>query len=167
MIAQYRPDIARVTEETVVNLKELESRMEVLRNDLAWLCTTLGHPEAARVAATPVRSVGIPSALPIGTAGLLGVSTPLQNMLAAQYAGISPFASGVPGSGQSWSPIAGIPTASGIATGAAFNPLASLVNPAAALLNPAAAYANPFAAAYLNSLAAGIATPYAQNPAFR
>lgn len=58
MIAQYRPDIARAAEETVLHMKELENRIEVLRNDLAWLCQSVGHFEAARVAATPTRSLG-------------------------------------------------------------------------------------------------------------
>ncbi|HEV8359031.1 MAG TPA: hypothetical protein VGR28_01105 [Candidatus Thermoplasmatota archaeon] len=53
MFAQQHP-IARIAEETVLNLKELETRCEVLKNDLAALCVNLGHPEAARLAVTPV-----------------------------------------------------------------------------------------------------------------
>jgi hypothetical protein len=61
MFAQqtYRPEIARVAEETVLNLKQLESRIEVLKNDLAALCTVIGHPEAARVAVTPTSWLGV------------------------------------------------------------------------------------------------------------
>lgn len=66
MIAQYRPDIARVAEETVVNLKSLENSIEVLRNDLAWLCQSIGHPEAARLALTPTRFPAVGGGLGIG-----------------------------------------------------------------------------------------------------
>jgi len=53
MIAQTRPDIANVTEQTVLALKDLESRIGILKGDLAALCQGLGHPEAARIAAAP------------------------------------------------------------------------------------------------------------------
>jgi hypothetical protein len=85
MIAQYRPDIARVAEETVVNLKEMESRIDVLRSDLASLCTVLGHLAAAQVAVTPARL--LPGSLGISPlASTLGFGPP------SPYQAVSPFA---------------------------------------------------------------------------
>jgi hypothetical protein len=68
--------IARVAEETVLNLKQLESRIEILKNDLAQLCLAVGHPEAARIAATPVQMLG-PGVT--GNVGFVnpGISSPL------------------------------------------------------------------------------------------
>jgi len=57
MFAQYRPDIVRAVEETVANLKGLEHTIEILRNDLAWLAQSIGHPQAAQIALTPTRSL--------------------------------------------------------------------------------------------------------------
>jgi hypothetical protein len=78
MIAQYRPDIARAIEETVVNLKGLEQTLEILRNDLAWLAQSIGHPQAAQVALTPTRTLAIAGASPfaagIGQPGTFGLS---------------------------------------------------------------------------------------------
>lgn len=82
MFAQqsYRPEIARVAEETVLNLKQLESRIEVLKNDLAALCTVVGHPEAARIAVTPTSWLGVTAphltqgGLGLGNLGNLGIS---------------------------------------------------------------------------------------------
>lgn len=71
MIVQYRPDIARAAEETVSNIKELETRLEVIKNDLAWLCQSIGHLPAAQLALTPVRGLamgipGVPTVSPYG-----------------------------------------------------------------------------------------------------
>jgi hypothetical protein len=77
MIAQMRPDIARITEETVLNLKELETRIDAVKNDLAWLCQSIGHSEAARVAASPTP----------GQLQLLASSSPLWAGAANPFAG--------------------------------------------------------------------------------
>src|ERR1041385_1808156 len=69
MIAQTRPDIANVTEQTVLALKDPESRIGVLKCDLAVLCQNLGHPEAARIAASPSGAYGAP-----GFPGVPGVT---------------------------------------------------------------------------------------------
>lgn len=102
MIAQYRPDIARVAEDTVLNLKELENRIEILKNDLAVLCTNIGHPEAARIAATPARWLGAGYGAVPTTLGPLGQVTP--------FAGVSPaMVPSVP-------PVTGVPTVSPFGT---------------------------------------------------
>lgn len=97
---QSRPDIARVAEETVLNLKQLESRIEVLRNDLAALCTVLGHPEAARIAVTPPSWLGItPQTAPgsfsgLGSVGSFGhLGHPGQGQ---PHPGFNPYASQAP-----------------------------------------------------------------------
>ena len=72
MIAQYRPDIARALEQTVVNLKTLEQSLEILRADLATLAHSIGHPQAAQLVLTPGRNLGI-----VG-AGALNTINPLQ-----------------------------------------------------------------------------------------
>jgi len=88
MIAQYRPEIARLAEQTVVNLKECESQLELLRNDLVALCATVGHPAAAQVAATPARL--LPPG--IGTLGGIGIS-PVHQL--SPYGNLAPWATGV------------------------------------------------------------------------
>lgn len=104
MIAQYRPEIARVAEQTVLGLKELETRLELLKNDLAALCTAVGHPPAAQLAVTPTRLLGGPVIAPFGVAhagpiGALGAPSPFATPVAAPWAAnplATPFAS-VPG----------------------------------------------------------------------
>lgn len=100
---QFRPEIARVAEETVLNLKQLESRIDVLKNDLAALCTVLGHPEAARIAVTPPAWLGINPQLPYGNFGQGGLGTfgsqgpfGLGNTGSFPGAGATPFPSQVP-----------------------------------------------------------------------
>jgi hypothetical protein len=73
MIAQLRPDIATATEQTVLNLKELETRISLLKNDLAWLAQGIGHAEAARIAASPGPNV----ATPFGAVGVGAFGSPL------------------------------------------------------------------------------------------
>lgn len=55
MTHHLNPDIGTATDQTVINLKEVESRLVSLKNDLAWLCQGLGNVEAARIAASPVQ----------------------------------------------------------------------------------------------------------------
>lgn len=116
MIAQYRPDIARVAEETVVNLKELENRLEIMKNELAWLCTSIGHPEAARLAATPVRAAyNNPYALSIGATSALGglyslPQVPGVSPLAAQFGLVNPVAAAL----AAQQALAGIPVFPGL-----------------------------------------------------
>jgi hypothetical protein len=105
-----RPEIARVAEETVLNLKQLETRIEVLKNDLAALCTVIGHPEAARVAVTPASWLGVTAphltgqvgTLSVGSQGLLGQQNPYLSgiggsnpMLSGIQGGISPLTQGI------------------------------------------------------------------------
>jgi len=171
MIAQYRPDIARVAEETVLTLKDLESRTEVLKNDLAILCMNLGHPEAARIAASPSRwnaSIGTPfgiagssmlnalnpyAAQPgIQASSLLGaypsgIGSPIsalgiQTPFASPFASINPFVS-APFVG---SPFAQVPPYGALSALSAtpFAPFASQANPYATLSALSATpYANP------------------------
>jgi hypothetical protein len=106
MIAQYRPEIARVAEETVVNLKELEGRIETLKGDLAALCSVIGHPAAAHLAVTPARLVSptlglgsvfgsaLASPFGLGTPGTFGNVAPWANPYTTPFA--APFASQVP-----------------------------------------------------------------------
>lgn len=101
MIAQYRPDIARAVEETVVNLKALEHTLEVLRNDLAWLAQTVGHPQAAQLVLTPSRNLGI------GAQGSLGISPQIPGQLQNPY--MMPFGAFGP---QAAIPSVGVPFAS-------------------------------------------------------
>jgi hypothetical protein len=83
------PEIARVAEETVLNLKQLESRIEVLKNDLAHLCAAVGHPEAARLAVTPVPWLRLGQfASPYGNVGSFG---PLGSISPYGNAGVSPY----------------------------------------------------------------------------
>lgn len=85
------PNIARVAEDTVLNLKQLESRLGVLCNDLAQLCTAVGHHEAARIAVTPAAWLGIgqqgispfSNVGTVGSFGVSGITTPFQ--------GVSPY----------------------------------------------------------------------------
>lgn len=107
MIAQYRPEIARVAEETVVNLKGLETQIDTLKGDLAALCTVIGHPAAAQIAAAPARLVGpalgiSPAFSTLGTFGIGNVglgNLAFGNLGIAPWGtpyGVSPFVGGVP-----------------------------------------------------------------------
>jgi hypothetical protein len=58
MYAQQNPQIARVAEETVLTLKDLEQRLETLKTTIANVCVAIGHPEAARIAVTPAFGQG-------------------------------------------------------------------------------------------------------------
>ena len=95
MYPNLRPEIARVAEQTVVNLKELEGRIEVLKNDLAALCIQVGHPEAARLAATPVQWLGASSLTAQTLAGNLGAFQGISPM-GAPFAQSPPFAQNTP-----------------------------------------------------------------------
>lgn len=107
-VQTFRPEIAKVAEETVLNLKALENRIEVLRNDLAALCTVIGHHEAARIAATPASWLSVTQ--PYSAAGIAaqtaitpGMVSPVFGQLpqwpavgplgVPQGAGIPPYAS--------------------------------------------------------------------------
>ncbi|MGQ0535938.1 MAG: hypothetical protein ACT4PT_07685 [Methanobacteriota archaeon] len=163
MLAQYRPDVARVAEETVVNLKDLESRIEILKNDLAQLCLSIGHPEAARVAATPARwvpqiagigaqgafgSQGVFGQVPIGSQSPYGSQTPFgaQSLMYPNVPNLSPFATF--GLTNPLSSAFANPLVNPFATQSFVNPLAaqSFVNPLAAqsFVNPLAAQFRPF-----------------------
>ncbi|MDX1610865.1 MAG: hypothetical protein R3185_00765 [Candidatus Thermoplasmatota archaeon] len=48
-----RPDIASTLDETVLNLKELEGRIQFLKQGLVNLSNSIGHPNAARLALAP------------------------------------------------------------------------------------------------------------------
>lgn len=119
MFAQqpYRPEIARVAEETVLNLKQLESRIEVLKNDLAALCTVLGHPEAARIAVTPASWLGVTAPhlaqdyRSLSGVGTLGMNPLIQSQVPFQ--GQAPFQ----GQGFGISPFGQVPGASPFAQG--------------------------------------------------
>jgi hypothetical protein len=82
--------IARVAEETVLCLKDLESRIELLKNDLGVLCTSIGLPEVARIAVTPARWID-PRIAQIETArlGQLGIVSPYQNV--PSYGNVTPY----------------------------------------------------------------------------
>jgi hypothetical protein len=69
---QVRPEIVRAAEETVTNLKQLEGRIEVLKNDLAMLCNVLGHPQAAALAITPVQQLAVQAPWLLGNVGTFG-----------------------------------------------------------------------------------------------
>ena len=96
MIANYRSEIARVAEETVANLKGLETQIEVLRNGLAWLCQSIGQPDAARWALMPSRGIstaggaygvsGALSNLPFGPIPTMAPQVPQTSVLPPSYA---------------------------------------------------------------------------------
>ncbi|MCA1814333.1 MAG: hypothetical protein LC624_10360, partial [Halobacteriales archaeon] len=86
MIAQYRPEIARLAEQTVVSLKECETRLELLRNDLATLCGVVGHPAAAQLALTPARLLG-------PGLGSFGAGPTQQQPSPSAYGSLSPWGS--------------------------------------------------------------------------
>jgi hypothetical protein len=121
MIGQTNPQLIRIVEQTVTNLKQLESCIDALRVDLAGVAQSIGHPDAAARAITPIQALTAQSpfaAAQIGALGQLGQFSP--------FSQASPFANTA-----SWaSPYA-----------AALSPLAA--NPwAAATLNPWASQAN-------------------------
>ena len=151
MIAQYRPDIARAVEETVVNLKGLEQTLEILRNDLAWLAQSVGHPQAAQIALTPARALGIGQianvgALPnLGNVGMVGqtpYATPFQTPNAVPNVGPIGTIGQVPYAAAIQTPFAtpnvGVPT---IAT--PFSGYPSVASPFAAYPNVSAPYGVP------------------------
>jgi uncharacterized small protein (DUF1192 family) len=155
MIAQMRPDIATVTEQTVLNLKELEARIGVLKNDLAWLCQGLGHNEAARLAAAPAAppSLSNPSANPF-------TAMAAANPLAAGIA-VNPYG----GSGFAVSPFAAWPTQQGAlqAFGAGFAPgYAAFASPAFG--TPVSAFNNAYGNAYGTYAATPFGATYGTTP---
>ncbi|MFO1532800.1 MAG: hypothetical protein ABR562_03740 [Thermoplasmatota archaeon] len=85
MIAQTRPDIANITEQTVLALKDLESRISVLKGDLAVLCQGLGHPQAAQLAISPW---GSPTNAPIGNSQ---IGNPYATAQASPFIGATPW----------------------------------------------------------------------------
>lgn len=54
-ISATRPDIANTLETTVMTVRDLEDRIDLLKNDVFQLSTQLGHQRAAEVAASPSR----------------------------------------------------------------------------------------------------------------
>lgn len=100
VIAQLRPDVVRLVEETVTNLKALENQIEIVKTDLASLCLQIGHPEAARIAATPIRGL-------LSSTGAL--ATPF---------GLSPFATASPFAAPTALPNVGLATTPYLSSGA-------------------------------------------------
>lgn len=156
MFAQqtYRPEIARVAEETVLNLKQLEVRIEALKNDLASLCTVLGIPEVARIAVTPPSWLGITqphvsSGFPGATLGVQGMGqVPWGTHVGTPFGSPHSVAPGSPYGSQGFSPYTqgsspfqgqGIPQAQG------FNPYTQGINPYASQgINPQTQGFNPY-----------------------
>jgi hypothetical protein len=95
-----RNELANATEQTVLALKELETRIGVLKNDLAWLCQGIGHPEAARVAASPVPNVlsqaGIGSAFAPGLQAGYAIGQGFQPIQPFQAGAVQPMAASIP-----------------------------------------------------------------------
>lgn len=67
MIGQTNPQLLRVVEETVANLKQLETCIETLRVDIAGVAQSIGHPEAAQRALSSGRA--LQGQLPFGAGG--------------------------------------------------------------------------------------------------
>lgn len=156
--------IARVAEETVLNLKELECRIEVLKNDLAALCVNVGHHEAARISVTPVAAVDPRAQIAQANrhAALQGIPT---SSIVSQFpspwlSGLTPFASASPYA--AISPFAGISPfgASPFASFGTVNPfLGSVGSP----------WSTPYPSAYPTPYATPFAAPFASpitSPAF-
>ena len=93
--------ITRIVEETVLKCKELEARLNVVNQDLAFLCESIGHPQAAQLARTPAELTPLAQAAAVPIGSTLGVG-----MIPGQvpYAGQVPFAQ-VPWGGTPYSSI--------------------------------------------------------------
>lgn len=109
MIAQYRPDIARALEQTVVNLKGLEQTLEILRTDLATLAHSIGHPQAAQFVLTPTRGLGI-----VAAGGLNAVNPNLMGWYGPQVGAFGPIGAQTPYGSGFQTPYAGGPPQVGI-----------------------------------------------------
>jgi len=156
MYPNLRPEIARVAEQTVVNLKELEGRIEVLKNDLAALCTAVGHPEAARLAVTPAAWLNLPPNVPQGSFGSIGGQGSLGTPYATQGFGQPGLGSqfGQPGIGPQFGQPLGVPFATPYGVGPLGSPWSQGISPWMGSPSPWAPSLNP----YLGF------TPYGQPP---
>jgi len=168
MIATTRPDIANVTEQTVLALKDLEARIGVLKGDLATLCQGLGHPEAARVAAAPTFAPLAPP-LPGGIPPQAAIANGLNPYAAFAPANVPGLAvpSSPPTFPSAYAPT--YPSAYANAFPSAYaSPFATAGYPPTAAapgsLSPYVGFA-PYATPFASPFAAPFAHPYAANAA--
>lgn len=67
-LAQTRPDLIETLDTTTMTVKDIEDRIELLKNDVAQLCTQIGHVQGAQFALSPSRLQAARSQAGLGSA---------------------------------------------------------------------------------------------------